>query len=800
MNLLAVTALLAHGLLQAIASTTATAVTEVTLVEDGHPNATIVIAEAPTPAANLAALELQHHIYQMTGARLPIAAASPEHTGNVILVGESQATRRLGLQGDDFESQEYLIQFLPNTLILMGRDWQGTPEEMSEIGHTTYGESLGALRHHIDYHQATESVGEGNEGTELPGFFDDQGTCYATYHFLERFCGVRWYGPTPLNTVIPSRPTLFVEGTSIRRSPDLVHRHALGGGWPIIRVQWNEPTSDQLNLYWRRMRVGGEKWAGNHTIWTKTVQEIFSDPEYQAVGRGNGSQLCYTHPKLVEDVAQAARDFFDGKDLPDGLKALGDYFAVVPDDNASWCECHRCQEMLAKSTQDKRGQDQFSNASNSYYVFHFVNEVAKEIAKTHPDRFIAALAYASYAYPPQGLELEPNASVAPCLQMCYGYNASVSENDAEIYRLWLADTERRFFLWNYFHHPMEPAVIGRWNCFPCFMPDIISRDVKRYVADGIRGVFLCGIGQQLDYYLYMQMAFDASTDYEALVNEFFTNYFVSSAIPMQRFYQRISDINREEGVVGTSPELSWLRLGTAKRMAALEDDIQEAVDLAVTELEKARVDTWKRGVWDYMKTGHEQFYAKVNEKAPHTSLAPGYIKQVLVTASWAGDKSPSTLVNGYQMLESEEGVLGTKQAKLVSESDEDRHWMAYGPGGVWIQFDLIKLHRVDEIRIWNYKQNVGYGLNQRGMKQIRIEYAASSDTDWHLLTTTELGKADDSLPSLASEVIDVEGKVMRLLRITSLGDVGEGNWFESGSGRTGVGLGQVRFYGVPSEE
>jgi hypothetical protein len=35
----------------------------------------------------------------------------------------------------------------------------------------------------------------------------------------------------------------------------------------------------------------------------------------------------------------------------------------------------------------------------------------------------------------------------------------------------------------------------------------------------------------------------------------------------------------------------------------------QAVKLAQTDLEKKRVATWKEGVWDYMKAGHEQFYA-----------------------------------------------------------------------------------------------------------------------------------------------------------------------------------------------
>ena len=50
---------------------------------------------------------------------------------------------------------------------------------------------------------------------------------------------------------------------------------------------------------------------------------------------------------------------------------------------------------------------------------------------------------------------------------------------------------------------------------------------------------------------------------------------------------------------------------------------------------------------------------------------------MLVTASWPGDKLPYTLVNGHEMIESEDGVLGTKEAKLVGENDDGWHWMVY---------------------------------------------------------------------------------------------------------------------------
>lgn len=583
---------------------------EITLVRDSKPCATIVVAKDPTPSAQLAALELQYHIQKITGALLPVRTDQEETGGTRILIGESKETNLLGIKGDDFESLEYLVQMEPSTIVLIGRDWRDTEENRKELGRCAYGHALESYRNRIDYHKATGRGAEGAKLITLPGFFDDQGTCYATYHFLEQCCGVRWYGPTELNIVFPSQKTLTVRGGTIRRSRDLKHVHATGGSWPIINVQWNNPNGDELNLYWRRMRVGGEKWACNHTIHGSTVQSIFTDPEYQAKGRGKGSQVCYTNPKLIQKTAQVARDYFDGKELPEGLKAMGDYFAVVPDDNASWCECDRCREVLAISRQDKRGEGFFSNASSSYYIFNFVNEVAKEVRKTHPDKFIATLAYASYAYPPKNLKLEPNVSVAPCLHTCYGYDKTTFANDMALYHSWLADKGRRIYLWNYFHHPMEPAVIGKWHCFPCFMPDVISREVKRYHTDGVRGVFLCGIGTQLDYYLYMQTAFNVETDYKELVSEFFSRYFGAASEPMERFYYRISEINREEGVVGTTREASWLRLGTEERMKELGGYVDKAVTLATTDLERKRVDTWKKGVWEYMKTGQDQFHAK----------------------------------------------------------------------------------------------------------------------------------------------------------------------------------------------
>ena len=92
------------------------------LVKGGVPNATVVLSADPTRAASMAARELQEHVRLITGAQLPIVRDDTSVDGVRILVGESEATRALGLRSEDFASQEYLIRAEDRTLVLMGRD------------------------------------------------------------------------------------------------------------------------------------------------------------------------------------------------------------------------------------------------------------------------------------------------------------------------------------------------------------------------------------------------------------------------------------------------------------------------------------------------------------------------------------------------------------------------------------------------------------------------------------------------------------------------------------------------------
>lgn len=585
------------------------------VARQGAATCSIVIAETPTPAARLGALELQSHFLGISGVKVPIRTDNQPVEGQRILVGESAATREFQLRGSDFQPQEYLISFRPDAIILMGRDWEDTPANRRVQGRGMNEETLEQLRHKIDYWKAVGRPELSRGPVELPGIHDDQGTCLAVYDFLERFCDVRWYGPAEIHVVMPSRSTLTVSGEDVRRSPALKHRNALAGGsWPFLRGQWGNYTREQVQLLWRRQRQGGERWSGNHTFHRSTIKALFTDPDYQCQNpKGLGSQLCYTNPKLVSQVAQMARDYFDGKgDLPEGWKACGDYFAMVPDDNINLCSCQSCQDLLRPSRARRTGF--FSSGEMSDYWFSFVNAVAREVRKTHPDKYIATLAYWTYAQTPS-FEVEPNVSVAPCLHTCYyPVHPEMRDNDLGFYRAWQQKAKAPMFLWVYYHHPMEPALIDRWKCFPHVMIHDTVRAMQMLIRDGVRGIFECGEQDQLEQYAMTKVWDNPDLDVDTLIDEFFRLYFGAAGEPMKAFYLRLEQIacdrsnypspyHRPDGI--NWRRAAWEKLGTQERVEELGQLIKRAETLAGTDAEKQRVKLWRNAIWEWIREGRE---------------------------------------------------------------------------------------------------------------------------------------------------------------------------------------------------
>jgi hypothetical protein len=608
-----------------------------TLSRDGKPAATLVLAKEPTRAAQFAARELQWHLKQITGAEFPIAKEDEPVTGVAVLVGDSTKVRAMGIRPDQFKKQEYLIQFTPEALVLVGRD-------KLDRGVVQYDQTPNQ--------QALDT---------WPGIWDEQGTMYAVYDFLERHCNVRWFTPAESGTDCPRQATLTVSGGRLQREPFMKYRFAAYPGsenydhytglWPSgseAQKQWEAAAYPELHkrfagggytlakrgwntLFRLRHREGGEICLGNHSLYgyyrrfwapEKGQEKLFEGRHaaWFAQGyEGQPPQMCYTSRGLVEQVAKDACEFFaTGKTYP-GAVASGDFFCVEPMDNSQFCKCASCQNWLTNRDADS---PMFTNGRHSDYFFQFVNEVAKIVGKRYPDKRIVCLAYMTHGAPPKRFRLEPNVLVEYCFA-CNRLNFDrVSyEHEVDLLQQWRQQYPgRTFYLWLYYTFPVEIANNGKFHCFPGFFAHAIGEQFELFRKYDYRGAFHCGYGQEVEAYLTYRLMDDPSLNVDTLLDDYFARLYGPAAAPIRKFYDTVEQTygspasypeaiatGKLEGHHHQTEEVAWGYLGNAKRMESLAKLIAEAKAAAQTSEQKQRVALFEMGTWDYMVAGRNLY-------------------------------------------------------------------------------------------------------------------------------------------------------------------------------------------------
>lgn len=597
----------------------------------------ILIDKRASAPALLAAHELQYFINQSLGIKLPIVNQLSQADAQAICVGTSEYTRKLNRAEEQLAAQEYIIEISSKQIFLLGKD----QSDDSDYGRDNNGITPANDRLKINYSQ---TIGDSLNHIELtlPSIYDAQATCYAVYDFLENFLGIRFYGPHPLNVIVPAHPKMTLSATRIKRSPAIKYRDSsYSFDWPMMKEQYLGATNEMCQLFLRRIKFGGEKWAGNHAFTSyqdrflkknPACPELFEGyhPEYFATGRTGGPherQFCYTNPAFIQQVATDACDYFAGKPLKGAQIALGDYFAVIPLDNAHWCTCDECKKQLAVDKENIRGEH-FNCGTATNYLWRFVNNVAKEVKEEYPDKKIAALAYHVYAYMPKEVKLEKNVSVAPCLHPRNYWSPKMKENELTYYKEWIAESRksgRSIYLWNYLCFPTERGLVQKFNVFPGFSIHEVGKQIKMYAKDKVRGIFLCGIGEQLDFYITMQLYNDPRLNVDQLITDFFTSYFGAAAQPMYQFYLKIEqvysdtknypiDVQTKDAQFHQTEEIAWKYLGTDAVMSELERYIEQAQLAEVNPAESQRIDSWAKGVWDYMKSGKKNYQLKAQNR------------------------------------------------------------------------------------------------------------------------------------------------------------------------------------------
>ncbi|HOK80129.1 MAG TPA: DUF4838 domain-containing protein [bacterium] len=400
------------------------------IVKEGKPVATIIIAKNPTQVVIYAVKELNDHIKLSTGTTLPVATDEQPISKPAIHIGTTSLSAQLGLSPDILPPDTWVIKRFKNNIIISGGD------------------------NNLNIHPV---------GKDLVPF----GTLYATYEFLERVVGVRWFWPGNDGLLVPEHKSIVIHQINWQGTPSYSTRYVFYGVPEGI-------TPEQAWTWWRRMRLGGVDGNpfGMHsfTEWNKKYGK--EHPEWFALqfdgkrlnlddqDEHKNGHLCYTNSEVLNAVIDEVKSAFEKQPY---LK----YFSIMPGDSNEryFCQCKNCQSLLKAN--------QPASKKYSFAIWSFVNQVAAEVRKSFPDRFIKCCAYDGYRDPPEDAYFQPNVAVTYCVP-------------EELRNPWADDFKKRYvseitawnkkvenlYVWDYWLYRWQPGLYGAPAIFPHLLQEI----------------------------------------------------------------------------------------------------------------------------------------------------------------------------------------------------------------------------------------------------------------------------------------------------------------------------------------
>lgn len=626
---------------------------EVKLAEAGEAKAEIVLGANPVKAARFAALELKSHLDAITGADFRIVDENSRTQGMYpIFVGEQKATLD-EYDPADFAEQSYVVDIGSARTVLFGRDNVST-QAVSIVYDGAPGVVAGARN--------------------IPSQWEERGSLNAAYDFLRDGCGVRWLDCTEAGTVIPSKKDLTVRTCSKEESPFTRTRDAAVAPeewdkrrspkefevfrrtlYPAAYAAEKDPRrletriKTQKHVFALRLKLGGVKQHANHSFywcydrfWDRKSKNFIAfhpdwfsrhlkrDRKGRAAGDGiyaevdtarRPAQMCYSSEGFLRQTVVDVRAYFDvggytnrytNQGVPCSAKhpvaSWGkDVYCLEPMDNGAFCECPGC----LKQYRPERAKD---SATRSDYWFSFVNKVAREIKKSHPDKKISTLAYGGGREGLPDFKLEDNVVVHFCWDANRGPNREpLMSRQMRLMREWRkAYPGNPFGVWLYNGFPHESGTWYKYLPIPGFFGKLFDSQMKFLRDLDMREcVFHCGLKDDFELYLGGRLMWNPDEKYETLKDEFFSSYGPAEAA-VRKFYDlvesRYCNTNNYFDTDGKyrgghmNRDIAWRLLITTNEIAKLEAYMAEG-EAALrngTALQKARFANWKSSYWDYI--------------------------------------------------------------------------------------------------------------------------------------------------------------------------------------------------------
>ncbi|MDA0833154.1 MAG: DUF4838 domain-containing protein, partial [Planctomycetota bacterium] len=289
--------------------------------------------------------------------------------------------------------------------------------------------------------------------------YDERGSFNAVCGLLRKL-GVRWYLPGELGEIVPKQTTISLSPIDETTRPDIairrfsirmgVYGHDLGM-W-VMRLGLRDPYGFQTAHGLDDMTNREEVFAAHPDWFAMYGGKRHFEP-------GTNNQLCYSNEELLAETIRNVRLQFDHFKM--------DAVSVMPPDGyTAMCQCPLCE---GKDTPDRDDRGRLSD-----YVWGFVNRVAREVRKTHPDKKVLNCAYGVYTLPPLKIEtLEPNVVVSIVGGRRPMSNLPAQQDECRKLReAWVAKTSHPIVVFE--NYP----ITGRGWFLPAFTPHSLGESVN----------------------------------------------------------------------------------------------------------------------------------------------------------------------------------------------------------------------------------------------------------------------------------------------------------------------------------
>ena len=575
----------------------AVALAETSIVKNGVPRAEIIISDSSTRSQQLAAHELKTYIKKLSGAELPVLSAPSGERPIKLYVGASRHTEDLGISPNGLRHGAYRIVSGDDWMVFIGDDTDFVPTEPwpRGSGDNSSGKTQRAWeaitgahwgfpnKQLYKHYSGPKSVfGTPNElkfddqGNVHVWSFDERGSFNAVCDYL-RGLGVRWYMPGPLGEILPRMESIPLPKIDQTVHPDFA-----------MRILQFRPSVDSRDVMMWGFRLGvrrpyGRQAAHGFRDMTDNEYTMTHHPDWFALYGGQrqnrpeikNNQLCYSNEELFRETVRFARAQFDHLNM--------DVVSVMPPDGyTSICQCELCE--------GEESPELGPRGTLSNHVWGFVNRVAKEISKSHPDKKISNCAYGVYTEPPGNIDkLEPNVQV-----IIVGGRRPKDPDQDNIRRLreaWTAKTDNPLEIFE--NYPFTSRNFYQ----PIFNPTVLGRGINETKGTS-RGedVWLSmdfsdravGLNHFLVYFTARMYWGGKDQDVAAMFDEYVERFYGPAADAMRDFFGYCENHWYDMDQDAAKADRALRLFSRAKRQASLESIYGRRIQLIDNYLERLR--------------------------------------------------------------------------------------------------------------------------------------------------------------------------------------------------------------------